>query len=236
MVGWASSLNHMECTSEYMKDHVLELRRKRWRHDWEGPEKGERSTNRTHLPAQIFQVLNPMAISWCSNPIPTNRILKKHPSVIHTSSFTLPIRKITSSKYDPTKTQKFMRIWKDVPWRRLGPFRLYENVQVGKLSGLVRLQVPPPASHSCHSFLRECRHSTWNNFYSSELGRTDHVHCCSARAGSVYLFFRVTVCVTGTKAVYLFFRRLWLKTGILIWINQLITFAWNSLGLTVIEF
>ena len=37
----------------------------------------------------------------------------KNPSVTY-HLFSLRIRKITASKYDPTKTQKFTRIYKDV--------------------------------------------------------------------------------------------------------------------------
>ena len=63
----------------------------------------------SHFPAHLFR--NPT--SQCSNPIPTGRIWKK--SQCYTCHlFSLCIRKITASKYDPTKTQKFTRIYKDV--------------------------------------------------------------------------------------------------------------------------
>ena len=51
--------------------------------------------------------------SQCSNPIPTSRIWKKSQCYTY-HLFSLRIRKITASKYDPTKTQKFTRIYKDV--------------------------------------------------------------------------------------------------------------------------
>ena len=51
--------------------------------------------------------------SQCSNPIPTSRIWKKSQCYTY-HLFSLCIRKITASKYDPTKTQKFTRIYKDV--------------------------------------------------------------------------------------------------------------------------
>ena len=47
------------------------------------------------------------------NPIPTSRIWKKSQCYTY-HLFSLRIRKITASKYDPTKTQKFTRIYKDV--------------------------------------------------------------------------------------------------------------------------
>ena len=51
--------------------------------------------------------------SQYSNPIPISRIQKK--SQCHTNQlFSLSIRKITASKYDPTKAQKFTRICEDV--------------------------------------------------------------------------------------------------------------------------
>ena len=59
----------------------------------------------------IFFFRNPT--SQCSNPIPTSRIWKKSQCYTY-HLFSLRIRKITASKYDPTKTQKFTRIYKDV--------------------------------------------------------------------------------------------------------------------------
>ena len=63
----------------------------------------------SHFPAHFFR--NPT--SQCSNPIPTRRIWKKTQCCTY-HLFSLRIRKITASKYDPTKTQKFTRIYKDV--------------------------------------------------------------------------------------------------------------------------
>ena len=51
--------------------------------------------------------------SQCSNPIPTSRIWKKSQCYTY-HLFSLRICKITASKCDPTKTQKFTRIYKDV--------------------------------------------------------------------------------------------------------------------------
>ena len=51
--------------------------------------------------------------SQCSNPIPTSRIWKKSQCYTY-HLFSLLIRKITASKYDPTETQKFTRIYKYV--------------------------------------------------------------------------------------------------------------------------
>ena len=51
--------------------------------------------------------------SPCSNPIPTSRVWKKSQCYTY-HLFSLCICKITASKYDPTKTQKFTRIYKDV--------------------------------------------------------------------------------------------------------------------------
>ena len=51
--------------------------------------------------------------SQCSNPIPTSRIWKKSQCYTY-HLFSLRICKITASKYDPTKTQRFTRIYKDV--------------------------------------------------------------------------------------------------------------------------
>ena len=50
-------------------------------------------------------------------------------------------------------TQRMPRVkmqvdYRNLFWRRQDPFGLYENLQVGKLSWLVRLQVPA-TSHSC---------------------------------------------------------------------------------------
>ena len=51
--------------------------------------------------------------SQCSNPIPTSRVWKK--SQYYTYHLFSPcICKITASKCDPTRTQKFTRIYKDV--------------------------------------------------------------------------------------------------------------------------
>ena len=51
--------------------------------------------------------------SQCSNPIPTSRIWKKSQCYTY-HLFSLRIRNITASKCDPTKTQKFTRINKEV--------------------------------------------------------------------------------------------------------------------------
>ena len=64
----------------------------------------------SHFPAHFF-FRNPT--SQCSNPIPTSRIWKKSQCYTY-HLFSLRIRKITASKYDPTKTQKFTRIYKDL--------------------------------------------------------------------------------------------------------------------------
>ena len=63
----------------------------------------------SHFPAHFFRNPN----SQGSNPIPTSRIWKK--SQCYTCHlFSLRISKITASKYDPIKTQKFTRIYKGV--------------------------------------------------------------------------------------------------------------------------
>ena len=71
--------------------------------------KGEEGGYQSHPQPIFFRNLT----SQCSNPIPTSRIWKKSQCYTY-HLFSLCIRKITASKYDPTKTQKFTRIYKDV--------------------------------------------------------------------------------------------------------------------------
>ena len=76
----------------------------------DGPEGGGGGGVPVPFPSPFF-FRNPT--SQCSNPIPTSRIWKKSQCYTY-HLFSLRIRKITASKYDPTKTQKFTRIYKDV--------------------------------------------------------------------------------------------------------------------------
>ena len=117
--------------------------------------KGEGGTSRISQP--IF-FRNPT--SQCSNPIPTSRIWKKSQCYTY-HLFSLRIRKITASKYDPTKTQKFTRIYKDV-LKITGSFQT-----VIKLSSSEFIAISP----------QEICHPTCKCSYSSQSGRTDHVHC-----------------------------------------------------------
>jgi len=99
--------------------------------------------------------------------------------------FSLGIRKITASKYDPTKTQEFSKICRDV-LKTIGFFETVRKRASRKV---------PATSHSCHSCLQEICFLTRNCFYPFFVSR------------EVYLSFRVSHTITSTKAVYLFVRR-----------------------------